>query len=321
MTVCPFSDYYADSSRFNRFLNPGGWLGFLFVLSILLPCSSFAQNDTIEPGSLINVTVVGHPEFSQSVVVHPDGSTDYPLLGNVPIDGMTTEDLNQLLTQVLNRVIDRPLVFVSLSHYAMVELRVVGAVQSPGNTEVRAPADIQNVIASVGGTLEEADLRRIAVIRQRPSGQVVQELDMLEYASQDPDDFKPVHLESGDLIVVPVLKSDSFIRVIGAVNLPGAYVPAINANIIDMIYQAGGPSRNADLNHIRFIRSNGGRGVHETLLDMEDLLERETEYPVVYPGDVIIVSFKDDWKTFSFWAGTLRDLALVASSIVILSRI
>jgi len=293
----------------------------MLLFSFLLPVSGQAQMGTIKPGSLVSVTVVGHPEFSQMVVVHPNGSTDYPLLGNIPIDGMTAEDLNQLLTRVLKQVIDRPLVFVNLSHYAMVEMRVVGAVQTPGNTQVRAPADIQNVIASVGGTTVEADLRRVAIIRERPSGQTTQEINLVEYAAQDPSSFEPIYVESGDLVVIPVLERNSYVRVIGAVNLPGPYVPDMTSNVIDMIYLAGGPSRNADLNRVRFIRSNGNRGVHETVFDMEDLLERGTEYPEVLPGDVIIVSFRDDWKTFSYWAGIVRDLALVASSIVILSRI
>ncbi|GBE30934.1 polysaccharide biosynthesis/export protein [bacterium BMS3Bbin04] len=267
------------------------------------------------------MTVVGHPEFSQTVVVHDDGTTDYPLLGNVPIDGMSPEDLNQLLTSVLKRVIDRPLVFVNLSHYAMVELRVVGAVQAPGDTEVRAPADIQNVLASAGGPEPEADLRRVAIIRETESGRVVQQVNLLDYASQDPDSFEPVYVLPGDLVVVPLLERDSYVRVIGAVNIPGPYVPDNNATVIDMIYLAGGPSRFADLNHVRYIQMDDGVGKRETMLDMEDMLERGTDYPQAQPGDVIIISFKDDWKTFSFWAGFVRDMALVASSIVLLSRI
>ncbi|MCB2211526.1 polysaccharide biosynthesis/export family protein [bacterium] len=293
----------------------------LLALMLFAPLSGMAQIETIKPGTVINVTVVGHPEFSQLVIVHQDGTTDYPLLGNIPVDGMTAEDLKELLTRALNRVVDRPLVFVNLSHYAMIEMRVVGAVQSPGDTEVRGPADIQSVLASVGGPLENADLRRIAIIREKPSGQVIEEVDLFTYAAQDAADFTPVYVGSGDLVVVPLLERDSYVRVIGAVNLPGPYVPTLNANVIDMIYLAGGPSRQADLNNIRFIRSTMEPSQREVELDMEDMLERGSDYPPVHPGDVIIVSFRDDWKTFSFWAGFMRDLALVASSILILSRI
>ena len=76
----------------------------IIVLFVFFP-GSLSAEQLIAPGNVLNITVPGYPELSKSVVVRQDGMTDYPMLANIPIDGMTTSELKELLLTLLTRYV------------------------------------------------------------------------------------------------------------------------------------------------------------------------------------------------------------------------
>lgn len=293
---------------------------FASVLLVFVP-STFAQQ-TISPGNVVSISVLGNPELSRTVTVNEDGTTDYPVLGSFDISGMTAQELTDLLTQVISRIVDRPRVFVNVSDFRLINVRVKGAVLNPGEVMVKAPADILDVIAEAGGVSQQADLRRVMILSERGEGNRREQkvVNVASYSAMQDEDYQPVRVEMGDLVVVPTLERQSYVRVLGGVRAPGSYVPASEANIIDLIYQAGGPTTDADMGDVRLVRRRP-EGNTETEYDIRKLLKREHTLPLVEPGDVVIVGFREAFEDFSFWSSLVRDMALLVSSIVILSRI
>src|ERR1044072_2731296 len=70
------------------------------VLCALLSKASWAgaaDDYRLGPGDLIRIAVFGAPEMSSEVRVAQSGSITVPLLGNVPVQGLSTSQLETLL--------------------------------------------------------------------------------------------------------------------------------------------------------------------------------------------------------------------------------
>lgn len=292
----------------------------VFLTAILSPLA-FSMQQLIMPGNVIQITVLGYPELSKEVLVKQDGSTDYPLLSNIPIDGMTIQDLNDLLQPIVARYVERPKVFVSISELLQLVITVQGQVMNPGIRTVKGPIDVQGVISLAGGATPLADLRNVRIIRQKFDDHREFTVDLYKYfTDNEPKDIPRV--ESGDIIFIPMLDSFSYIRVLGAVREPGRYLNVKDENLLDMIYMAGGTSTYANLKKVTFISSVDGR-LQSRMIDIAEMVRagRISDIPPVKPGDVIIVAELSQWQRTNWWVQVLRDTALILSSFVILSRL
>jgi protein involved in polysaccharide export with SLBB domain len=280
-----------------------------------------AAEGSIAPGNVISITVLGYPELSKSATVRQDGTTDYPLLYNIPIDGMTVQDLREFLMPILTRYVERPHLFVNISEFLQLQVTIQGQVVRPGNYTVQGPIDIQGLLASAGGPTTQADLSRISILRR--AGDHQREIAVNLFAFLRGKTTEPLPLiENGDIIFVPTLVNESMVRVMGAITDPGAYMPLKDENVADMIYMAGGPTARGNLNDVTLVRYQDGKYSSEAL-KIKSLIERgRTDLiPAVHSGDVIFVKEFNEWKQVSFWVAILRDATLILSSIVVLYRI
>ncbi len=275
----------------------------------------------IKPGNIVHITVLGYPELSKAVLVRQDGSTDYPLLANVPIDGMTVHQLQEVLQPILARFVERPKLFISIAEHLQLEVTVEGQVNKPGPYTVKGPINLQGVLSIAGGTTQLADLRKITISRRDYESQREISVDLYQFFTDREKSTIP-EIKDGDIIFVPIISSASTVRVMGAVRSPGPYIPVKDENIADMINMAGGPLPDGNMNRIIYITIHEGR--HKTeLIKLKTLLNKglTDRIPLVYPGDVIVVTEYSQWQKTSWWVSIMRDIALVLSSIVILSNL
>jgi polysaccharide biosynthesis/export protein len=275
----------------------------------------------IKPGNIVHITVLGYPELSKSVLVREDGSTDYPLLANVPIDGMTVHQLQEALQPILVRFVERPKLFINVAEHIQFDVTVEGQVNNPGSHTVKGPINLQGVLSIAGGTTQLADLRKIIISRRGYESQREIIVNLHQFFV-DPGNVAIPEIEDGDIIFVPIISSASTVRVMGAVRSPGTYNPLKDNNVADMIYMAGGPSSHGNMSCVIYISIHDSK--HETeLIDLEELINNglTNQIPLVHPGDIIVVKENDWWQERSWWIGVLRDVTMLLSSIVILSRL
>ena len=92
----------------------------------------------------------------------------------------------------------------------------------------------------------------------------------------------------------------------GEVKSPGLYYVETNADILELISLAGGPTSDADLGHITLIR--GQAGEKEIIINLGDYLSvGKSEEPIfLKSGDIVIIK-SNLWKrvrsTVSFLSG------------------
>jgi hypothetical protein len=104
----------------------------------------------------------------------------------------------------------------------------------------------------------------------------------------------------------------------GHVQRPGIYSIPSSYGLIDLISSAGGPLGTARLSDVRIIRSNQ----QVINVDVEKFIKTGNNdlLPLLQPGDTIIIS-GSAYDVFTRFLGIVRDIAIIANAIYLISRI
>jgi len=293
----------------------------IILLALLTIVPLFAATPKVTPGQMMKITVADHPEFSQSVLVRQDGTTEYPLLAGVPLGGLTVSEVRALLLPILLRYEREPEVFIVLSEQKLVRFQVYGAVHSPGKYESEAPLNLQQALRMAGGPLPESEGGEVRILRIIDDQRIDIPVDLSHYFEHDSLRLAPEIID-GDIIVQPNLSDATKVRVLGMVQSPLAYAPRHGENVLDAINRSGGFAANSDRSRVKHISRVKGQRIEQTI-DIQDYINdgRIDAIPLVLPGDTIVVPEEAEWRSTRFWILLVRDLTLLLSSAVILSRL
>ena len=104
----------------------------------------------------------------------------------------------------------------------------------------------------------------------------------------------------------------------GHIQRPGIYSVPSSYSLIDLISSAGGPKETARLSDVRIIRSNQ----QVINVDVERFIKTGDSdlLPLLQPGDTIVIS-GSAYDVFTRFLGIVRDIAIIANAIYLISRI
>lgn len=177
-------------------------------------------------------------------------------------------------------------------------IKLFGEVQSPGSFTFNDGASIVDYLMRAGGVTRYASVEQIRVI----SGGSPKIFNLKEYL--DTGDAKHLpEITQNTTIFVPIMEEEiksgsNMVYIMGEVFKPGAYEGKEGATFLDILANAGGPTRYAESRQIRLIRASG-----EVIpFDLAAFTEsnRKTELPLVKPGDAIFVPEKTDMNEKSW---------------------
>lgn len=292
---------------------------FIFHLSFFIsPLSSVAA--VIKAGMTLNITVKNDKDLSMMVRVNDNGTIDYPLYQDAPVIDKTTSELQDILTFKLAKVVESPMVLVSVVTEMPISVYVLGQVKKPGIVQVSPKASLQEVLLLAQGTTETADLQRVKLVRKHQGDENASFYDLQKFLSSGDLTLLP-NLAEGDRIIVLSSKKSRFVKILGAIQKPGFYPvgEGESASIFDMLYLAGGPSPDANLAKVRIIGTPGGQKA-DFVLDMQKFIDegKTDNLPLLAEGDVVIVYAKT--ITMQKTLEVLRDVvALITAWFVIAS--
>ena len=292
---------------------------FPLALIIALTAPLFSQSVQIQKGDIIEIRVIGHDELSANVLVKADGTIDYPLISDIPVDGLTLDEFKEVLSmQAAKYTGERPIITVRFSSSMVVNVTILGQVTQPGEYAVSKSGTIQGAITRAGGITPRAKIDAVKIIRTRDGEKRELSVNLLKfYETSDPAMLPP--LEDGDLIIVPGVPGTNDVKVIGEVRSPGSFVLYEGVSLIDALYLAGGPTDFAALDRIRII-SPYREDTRERVVNYEELLADADldNVPVIRAGDIIQVPRRNDfWKIF---LTTVKDIAAIVLPIVMIIR-
>jgi len=235
---------------------------------------------------VLRITVYGHPDLNQDVVVEPDGTFDFPLIGRVDAGERTRRELEDDIAARLARGFVRdPQVRVVIQVHRSKTVFVMGELSRPGTYPLPDGRTVVEILSRAGPLLPTAG-GEVLVLRLRDGAAGPADAANAEVIRIDLE-----KLQSGVLAQNPLLQPDdtvlvpraSRVFVSGEVRVPGAYnAPSGGMTVRQAISLAGGFAKGAARDTARILRPIEGR--------MTELKAKPDD--AVAPGDTVVVEKK-----------------------------
>ena len=258
------------------------------------PSASLPPEYQIGPEDILKVTVYGHEDLTQTVVVQSDGTFVFPLIGRVKGGDLSPKELERKITVLLSQgFIRNPQVTVIVQEYRSKTIFVVGEIMRPGTYPLSGSRTLVEALAKAGPTTANAGAEVVIV---RPHGEVQGPVlpnqvgegaasaaaEVIRVSMPDiqaGDLTKNVLLRPNDTVFVPLAPK---VFVSGEVRNPGAYPFAPGTTVRQAISLAGGLTEDGSSGRIRVVRTVAGKS-REVKIKLEDAIQ---------PGDTIVVKSK-----------------------------
>jgi len=146
------------------------------------------------------IAVWHEPELSQNVTVRPDGMITLPLLNDIKVIGLTTEEMQVMLTEKLKSVVNDPQVTVSVKAVRSRKVFLVGNVAKQGVYPLDANKTVMELLVEAGGLGPFAKKGSIYVLRTENGKQI---RIPFEYKKALSGKGGLLELKPGDMVVVP----------------------------------------------------------------------------------------------------------------------
>jgi protein involved in polysaccharide export with SLBB domain len=155
----------------------------------------------MQPGDLLRVKFLYHPELDLKVPIRPDGSITLPMAGDVRASGLTTVELERVLKDRTSDRLRDPEISVLVAQVAEQRVYVGGQVRIPGFVQYRAGMSPLQAIMDRGGFTDTAQVNSVLRISPSQNDYEGTRLDFSKTLSSGAPEG--VLLSAGDVIFVP----------------------------------------------------------------------------------------------------------------------
>ena len=151
---------------------------------------------------VLRIVVWQNPELSVEVPVRRDGKISVPLVDDVQAEGLTPEELKEVLTEALAEFVTAPDVTVIVQETNSHIVTVVGGVARSGQIPLVRQMRVLDAIAMMGGFNVWARKNHVKIIRQNENATVEYIFDYGAFSSGKSPESNLL-LQPGDTVVVP----------------------------------------------------------------------------------------------------------------------
>lgn len=179
-------------------------LGSLFLIFLSPhPVSALDDDFVILPGDVLHINVWKEDGMDQDVLVLPDGTITFPLIGTLKARDMSPAKLQAAIRAKLDPFIPDAAVTVSVQAPTGHKVSLVGQLREPGEVVLTARMSVMQAISQVGGLTPYADEDDIIVIRENADGEKEKISVPYNAITKGRDLEKDIPLLPGDVVVVP----------------------------------------------------------------------------------------------------------------------
>jgi len=224
--------------------------------------------ETLGPGDRVRVTVFRNPDLTTEARVTENGTIAFPLIGEVPVTGLTPAQLGSRIAAKLRdgRFVVNPEVTVALAQVNSRQVAVLGAVNKPG----RYPIDSLNsrltdFLAAAGGIAAPGS-DHVTLVSSEDGRTLKRDID-LNAIFRDGDLSQNVALKPGDTIYV---EKAPMVYIYGEVQKAGAYRLEPHMTVMQALALGGGLSPRGTQRGIKIARrtDHGVRQIDARLTDV-----------------------------------------------------
>lgn len=169
---------------------------FISVTSMNPEATSIYNLPAANPAKLGELPLVAQAQY-QTYIVSRAGNINFPVLGTIHVEGLTTEQLaDQLVQRISQNVID-PVVRVELVNF---HVNVLGEVKTPGVQEVSSQRySVIDAIAAAGDLTEYGERSNVIIVREVDGKKVYHHLNLNDSKSLESPYF---YLQQNDWVYV-----------------------------------------------------------------------------------------------------------------------
>jgi len=177
----------------------------LMLLTQLIINTAFATDKSyqINKGDKLKITVWKENDLDAEVMVLPDGTISFPIVGTVNVAGKTIDELKMLLQEQLEEYIQGPEVLVSLLTVEGNVIYIIGEVARPGPITMTKNLKVMQALSLAGGLTPFASRNNIRILRETAEGKSIS----IPFEYDDIEDGENLDanilLQSDDTVIVP----------------------------------------------------------------------------------------------------------------------
>jgi polysaccharide export outer membrane protein len=241
-------------------------------------------------GDVLELEVFGNEDLTRTPTVQSDGTITLPLLGEVPVAGLSIPEIKQKLTSLLAKdYLVNPQVEVRIKEYQSQSVTVMGEVNTPGRKPLRGRTRLIDVLVESGGFTPRAS-GEIVITRLEGGFEGGEKTLRLRFGAgpatlQDQINLE-IPLKNGDIVSASQKQT---VAIEGEVTRPGRYTIEGELTVSAVVSLAGGLTRFGG-SKVRLRRIDGQTGKVEILtVDLKAIRKGKKPDPPVMANDVITV--------------------------------
>lgn len=164
-----------------------------------------APGFTIIAGDVLQVTVWKEEGLDREILVLPDGSMTFPLIGSLHVQGLTPAETQEAIKGKLAKLIPDASVTVAVKAALGHAVSVIGQVAKPGEFIINHRTTALQALSQAGGLTPYASESSIIVLRHQNDKEISIDIPYSDIIAGDDLD-KNIELMPGDVVVVPTAK-------------------------------------------------------------------------------------------------------------------
>ena len=223
----------------------------------------------------------GETEINKTYVVSLDGYLFIKNVGQVFVNGLTLEKLEQKLFKLLKKVYSSlgssgsasTSLDVSLGSFSLrpVRITMLGEISQPGAYSVKASSTLFSSLFYSGGPSVDGSLRTIQLIRGSKTISEIDFYDYLLFGKKNND----IRLQQDDVVFVPIKQKT--VQTVGSIKRQKFFELKNDETLLDLIQIAGGLKKDsyakrAQIKRIIPIEKRNDSGIDRKIIDV-DLLK------------------------------------------------
>lgn len=182
------------------------------------PSTASAAGYRVAAYDILDIAVFQVKDLDRTAQVTASGTITMPLIGEVPVAGLTTKEIEaSIRSKLAERYLQNPLVSVTIKTAAAQSITVDGAVTKPGVFPLTGTVTLLQAVALGGGLNDVGSRSSVTIARLSGVGRSMTSYDLDQIQKGAASD--PI-LIAGDIVTIPESGTKTALRDTGRVLAP-----------------------------------------------------------------------------------------------------
>lgn len=154
-------------------------------------------------GDALSIQFSFVPEFNQAATVQPDGFVNLREVGDLHVEGLTAPEIAEKVHQRYSKILNDPVVTVTLTDFEKPYFIVGGQVAHPGKFDLRGDTTLAEAIEIAGGFTDRSKHSEVLLFRKVSDNWVEARKLNMKAMLRAGNLAEDLHLQPGDMLFVP----------------------------------------------------------------------------------------------------------------------